>query len=135
MRYALADTLMSGWAMMFFQHRRLLNFQRHRARTRPRCNLQTIFKVHAAPSDTQLRTILDGAPTEPLRALLPRWFEKIRRAGWAGQFKTALPRTAGTTERYTRTEAYYIPTLSGRSTAPSTFIRRRFSVRVVYARR
>ena len=43
------------------------------------------------PSDTQMREILDGVPTEPLRRLLPELFESVRRAGWASQFKIHLP--------------------------------------------
>ncbi len=121
-RYGLPDTLMSGLAMLFFQHRSLLQFQRAQAQAQGRCNLQTIFKVGAVPSDTQMRTILDGAPTEPLRAILPQWFEKIRRAGWAGPFKTALPRTAGATVRYTKTEEYYTVALDGTEYFHSTAI-------------
>jgi hypothetical protein len=90
-RYALADTLMSGFAVMFFQHPSLLQFQRAMEKKRQRCNLQTIFGVHAVPSDTQMREILDGVDPEVLRAVLPRLWEKVRRAGWGGRFTTTLP--------------------------------------------
>ena len=68
--YRLHDTLMSGFAMMFFQHASLLEFQRKMKQRRGRCNLETIFAVHEVPSDTQMREILDGVPVELLRQVL-----------------------------------------------------------------
>ena len=58
--YSLHDTLLSGFAMMFFQYPSLLEFQRKMKQRRGRCNLETIFGVTQAPSDTQMRAILDG---------------------------------------------------------------------------
>lgn len=89
--YPLHDTLMSGFALMFFQHPSLLQFQRAMKQKRRRCNLETVFGVHDVPSDTQMREILDGVEPEPLRALLPQLGEKVRRAGWGGRFTTTLP--------------------------------------------
>jgi hypothetical protein len=89
--YSLHDTLMSGFAMMFFQHPSLLQFQRAMKQKRRRCNLQTIFGVHEVPSDTQMREILDGVEVEALRSLFPQLWEKVRRAGWGGRFTTTLP--------------------------------------------
>jgi DDE_Tnp_1-associated len=90
-RYELSDTLMSGFAMMFFQHPSLLQLQRAMEKKRQRCNLQTIFGVHELPSDTQMRDILDGVEVESLRELLPQLWEKVRRAGWGRRFTTTLP--------------------------------------------
>lgn len=89
--YPLRDTVMSGFALMFFQHPSLLQFQRAMQQKRRRCNLQTIFGMHEVPSDTQMREILDGVEPEPLRGLLPQLCEKVRRAGWGGRFTTPLP--------------------------------------------
>ncbi len=89
--YRLHDTLMSGFALMFFQHPSLLQFQRAMQQKRRRCNLETVFGVHEVPSDTQMREILDGVAPEPLRALLPQLWEKMRRAGWGGRLTTPLP--------------------------------------------
>jgi hypothetical protein len=89
--YSLHDTLMSGFAVMFFQHPSLLQFQRARAKKRQRCNLQTIFGVHEVPSDTQLREILDEVKPTALRGVVPQLWEKVRRAGWGGRFTTTLP--------------------------------------------
>lgn len=89
--YPLHDTLMSGFARMFFQHPSLLQFQRAMKHKRRRCNLQTIFGVHEVPSDTQMREILDGVESESLRGVFPQLWEKVRRAGWGGRFTTTLP--------------------------------------------
>lgn len=90
-KYALHDVLMSGFAMMFFHHPSLLQFQERMKQKRGRCNLETLFEVKAVPSDTQMREILDEVSPESLRRLLPKMFEKARRAGWAEQYKTSLP--------------------------------------------
>lgn len=89
--YSLHDTLLSGFAMMFFQYPSLLEFQRTMKQRRGRCNLETIFGVPQVPSDTQMRDILDGVAPELLRLLLPVLFEKVRRAGWAKEFKSTVP--------------------------------------------
>jgi hypothetical protein len=79
--YSRHDTLMSGFALMFFQHPSLLQFQRAMKKNRQRCNLETVFGVTEVPSDTQMREILDGVPVEPVRRLLSDLFEGVRRAG------------------------------------------------------
>jgi hypothetical protein len=89
--YSLHDTLMSGFAMMFFQHASLLEFQRKMQQRRGRCNLETLFGVHEVPSDTQMRAILDGVPPALLRPLLPAVFAKVRRAGWAPEWQSPVP--------------------------------------------
>ena len=88
--YSLHDTLMSGFAMMFFQHASLLEFQRKMQQRRSRCNLETIFGVHDVPSDTQMRDILDGVAVEWLRPLLPALFARMRRAGWAKELTSTV---------------------------------------------
>ncbi len=91
LRYSLRDTLRSGFALMFFQHPSLLQFQRAMAKKRQRCNLQTSFGVQEMPSDTQMRDLCDGVEVESLRGLLAHLWEKVRRAGWGGRFTTTLP--------------------------------------------
>jgi hypothetical protein len=90
--YPLHDTLLRGFARMFFPHPSLLQLQRAMAKKRRRSNLQTIFGVHEIPSDTQMREILDGVEPETIRGVLPQLGEKVRRAGWGGRFTTTLPR-------------------------------------------
>jgi hypothetical protein len=78
--------LMSGFAMFFFQHPSLLHYQRRMKENRGRSNLQRLFQIKEISSDTQMRPILDEAPIEPLRSVLPCLFERMRRVGWTGQF-------------------------------------------------
>jgi len=106
---------MSGFAVMVFQHASLLQFQRAREKKRQRRNLQTICGVHAIPSDTQRREILDEVKPDALRGVLPPLWEKGRRAGWGGRFTTTLP-----SGEYQGT--YYTVALEGREYFRSTKI-------------
>lgn len=81
---------MSAFAMFFFQHPNLLEYQRRMKKKSGRSNLERVFEVEDLPSDTQMREILDGAPIEPLRGVLPEIFERMRRIGWATKFVTDL---------------------------------------------
>jgi hypothetical protein len=81
---------MSAFAMLFFQNPSLLSFQERMKKKRGLSNLETIFKVAAIPSDSQMREIIDGAPIEPLRLLLPAVFERMRRIGWTARFITEV---------------------------------------------
>ena len=86
LRYSLPATLMSGFAMMFFQHPSLLQFQRAMERKRRRCNLQTIFGVQEIPSDTQMREILAGGMEQAVHHDGAQWATPghllYRRSGW-----------------------------------------------------
>lgn len=88
--WKMSDVLMSAFAMLFFQHPSLLDFQERMKKRRGLSNLETIFKVGAIPSDSQMREIIDGAPVEPLRQLLPEMFERMRRIGWTARFVTEV---------------------------------------------
>lgn len=87
--YSMHDAMLSAFAMFFFQHPSLLNFQERLKQRAGRSNLETVFGVKDLPSDSQLREILDGAPAEPLRRLLAIIFERYRRSGWAMEFRTS----------------------------------------------
>lgn len=89
--YPLHDTLMTGFAMFFFQHPSLLQFQLAMKERRGRCNLETLFGVSQVPSPTQMREIVDAADSDGVRQLLPTFFEQMRRAGWAQDYKSSLP--------------------------------------------
>ena len=82
--------LMSAFAMLFFQHPSLLEYQRWMKQQTGSSNLERVFRVAAIPSDTQMREILDGVPTEPLRRILPQTFEQMRRVGWTARFVTEV---------------------------------------------
>src|SRR5215831_3122130 len=82
--------LMSAFAIFFFQHPNLLEYQRRMKKKSGRSNLERVFQVADLPSDTQMREILDGVPIEPLRRVLPEVFARMRRVGWTVKFVTAL---------------------------------------------
>jgi hypothetical protein len=88
--WELPAVLMSGFAMMFFQHSSVLAYQRRMKERTGQSNLERRFGVTAIPSDTQMREILDGVPTDPLRRLLPQTFEQRRRVGWTARFVTEV---------------------------------------------
>ena len=88
--WELPAVLMSAFAMLFFQHASLLEYQRRRQKRTGVSNLERVFGVEEIPSDTQMREILDGVPTEPLRRVLPQIFEQMRRVGWTTRFVTEV---------------------------------------------
>ncbi len=61
--YSLVDVLMSGAAVFGLKFPSLLKFDENRQEKHIRHNLQTLYGVAQAPSDTQMREILD--PLEP----------------------------------------------------------------------
>ena len=82
--------LMSAFAMFFFQHPNLLEYQRRMKKKSGRSNLERVFGIEDLPSDTQMRQILDGVPIEPLLGVLSEVFERMRRVGWTGKFVTEV---------------------------------------------
>jgi hypothetical protein len=88
--WELPAVLMSAFAMLFFQHPSLWEYQRRMQQRTGRSNLERVFAVEEIPSDTQMREILDGVPTEPLRRVLPQTFAQMRRVGWTTRFVTEV---------------------------------------------
>lgn len=89
--WKLHDVLMSGFAMFFFQHPNLLQFQQRMQQQTGQSNLQRLFGVRSVPSDTQMRELLDNpAALEPLRRVLPQVFEQMRKTGWTSRFVTTI---------------------------------------------
>jgi hypothetical protein len=91
--WELPAVLMSAFAMLFFHHPSLLEYQRRMQKRTGRSNLERVFQVEELPSDTQMREILDGVPTDPLRRVLPQVFEQMRRVGWTARFVTDVAGT------------------------------------------
>jgi hypothetical protein len=88
--WELPAVLMSAFAMFFFQHPSLLAYQRRMKQQTGQSNLEGMFRVAAIPSETQMREILAGVPTEPLRRRLPPTFEQMRRVGWTARLVTEV---------------------------------------------
>ena len=63
--WAMPAVLLSALALLFFQHPRLLAYQRRMQQRTGRSNLERVLAVQELASDTQMREMLDGVPTEP----------------------------------------------------------------------
>jgi hypothetical protein len=66
MRYAVADFMKCAFAVFFFQHQSLLDFQRQMKEWLSRNNLETVFGVSEIPTDTLIRTVMDQTQPEQL---------------------------------------------------------------------
>jgi hypothetical protein len=65
LKYGIKDFILSAFAVFYFQHPSLLNFQEAMESKRGRSNLKTLFGVEKIPKADQIRNILDGiAPVE-----------------------------------------------------------------------
>jgi len=73
---SMADALMSGFAMFSLKDPSLLAFDERRGIDQ---NLNTIYLIENAPSDTQMRTILDEVRPEELRAAFKGPFRQLQR--------------------------------------------------------
>lgn len=73
--FPLADALMAGLALFCLKDPSLLAFQR-RAHDH---NLRSVFGLHAIPSDTQMRVILDEVPPDQLRPAFRDVFRALQR--------------------------------------------------------
>ncbi len=73
---ALSDALMSGFALFALKDPSLLAFDQRRAKPE---NLQQVFGIENIPSDTQMRTILDGVEPEGLRPVYKKVFQALQR--------------------------------------------------------
>jgi len=58
--YELLDGIKSAFAVFFFQHPSLLDFQRKMEGRRRRNNVETLLGVEKIPSDNQIRALVDG---------------------------------------------------------------------------
>jgi hypothetical protein len=73
------DVFMSGLAMMCFQDRSLLEFQRRLQSSRHGNNLATMFDVHSIPKDTQMRDAMDEVNSRELEPLFDDFFRVVQR--------------------------------------------------------
>jgi hypothetical protein len=72
---ALVDALMSGLALFALKDPSLLAFDQRRAKPE---NLRRVFGLQQIPSDTQLRTILDGVEPGQVRPLFKSVFRRVQ---------------------------------------------------------
>jgi len=81
LKYRLIDGIKSAFAVFFFQHPSLLDFQRAMKERKKRNNVETLFGVMQIPSDNQIRTLLDNIEPERLG---PVFDHTLRAADEAG---------------------------------------------------
>ena len=80
-KYTLVDAGLSAFSVFFMQSPSFLEYQRSLAQAHGRNNAQTLFGVHAIPSDNQIRTLLDATEPERLRPLFSFLFQALQHAG------------------------------------------------------
>ena len=68
--HSVHDSLMSGFACMFFQEPSLLQFQIRLEKKLHKNNLKELFDVQNIPESTQLRTIIDKVESSQLGSFL-----------------------------------------------------------------
>jgi hypothetical protein len=76
---SLADALMSGLAIFSLKYASLLQYDRHRLDPAESHNLRTLYGVQRAPSDTQMRAILDGVDSSSVRPVFKKIFSSLQR--------------------------------------------------------
>ena len=77
--YQLADVLMSALAMFGLKYPSLLRFEENRHEPTLRANLKNLYGVERAPSDTQMREILDPVAPEALRVAFRQIHRELQR--------------------------------------------------------
>ena len=75
----LADCLMSGVAVFGLKYPSLLQFDQHNNEPLIQANLQALYSVKRAPSDTYLRERLDAVDPASLRVAFKRLFAMLQR--------------------------------------------------------
>ena len=85
--YRIIDAIMSAFAVFYFQHPSLLNFQQDMKRKHTRSNLETLFGVHKIPSSDQMTNIVDGIPHEGLSAVYEQAHQIAEEQGIIDQYR------------------------------------------------
>ena len=83
----LTDALMSALAVFQLKYPSLLKFDEERNEKSVRHNLRTLFGVHRAPCDTQMREICDPVTPKSLRAAFRLIFTKLQKSKALDDFK------------------------------------------------
>src|SRR3972149_9370981 len=73
------DVLMSGFAIMFYQDRSLLQFQQRLEEAIHKNNLRTLFQVESIPRDSQMREVIDEVESRELEPLFEDFLRPLQR--------------------------------------------------------
>ncbi len=85
--YSIHDSMMSGFACMYFQNSSLLQFQKELEDNMKSNNLKTLFKVSKIPENTRLRSIVDRVDSECLRPVFKEFLARIQRGKHLESYK------------------------------------------------
>jgi hypothetical protein len=85
--YPLHDVVMSGQAMMYFQDKSLLFFQKSLQEDQKINNLETLFKVVSIPKDAQMRNVLDDVQPKEFRPIFNDFFYRLQRGKHLEQYQ------------------------------------------------
>src|SRR3990167_10574114 len=85
--YSIHDTLMSGFACMYFQDPSLLQFQKRLEKKHHKSNLQTLFGIKKIPESTQLRAITNGVISDYLSPFFDENFYRLQRGKHLQQYQ------------------------------------------------
>ncbi len=81
------DTMMSGFACMFFQDPSILQFQKQMEDASRRSNMQTLFGVERIPGDTQMREIIDKIRGERMAPVFKEFLTRLQRSPYLKAFQ------------------------------------------------
>ncbi len=77
--YSIHDSVLSGFACMYFQEPSLVEFQRKRQILQNKNNLSKLFKVKNIPESTQLKDIIDNVSSNNFRLVFKDYFHELQR--------------------------------------------------------
>jgi hypothetical protein len=86
-KYSIKDAILSAFAVFYFQHPSLLNFQQDMHRKHKRNNLETLFGVQNIPCSDQMTNIVDGVASEGLAAVYEQAHEIVQEQGMIEQYR------------------------------------------------
>jgi hypothetical protein len=81
LKYRISDAIMSAFAVFYFQHPSLLNYQQDMRRKQKRSNMETLFGIHAIPSSDQMTNMVDGIASEGLAPVFEQAHQIAREQG------------------------------------------------------
>ena len=87
LKYRISDAVMSAFAVFYFRHPSLPNFQQDMQRKRKRNNPETLFGVHNIPGSDQMTNIVDGIASEGPAAVFERRHEIAGKEGVIEQYR------------------------------------------------
>lgn len=86
--YEIQEGIKNGFAVFFFQHPPVLDFQRAMQDQKRRNNRETLFKVQAIPCDNEIRMLLDRVEPGGFREVFGKGLAAAAREGVIDRCRT-----------------------------------------------